>query len=257
MAVGMRLPPLRPGPQDPEFPHLKGTCAEAHVLAESSKTVHQGEPPFKAEYLEVQSPRKCRLARSWHIRGGLMPKVAKPRKHGSGWQINYTDGTGKRRYRTFPSHKEAVAALRRLATEADAVRSGSTPVVQQGKTFDELADLWLEVKHRKRSLSDDKSRLRVHLRPAFGRLKLVEITPARISRFERDLSKRLSTGTVRLVLALLRSSLNLAVEGLVARIDRRSDLRPRPTIYTARTDKGAPSARSLLRMAHPSSASLS
>jgi integrase len=141
-----------------------------------------------------------------------MPKQAKPRKRGDRWEINWLDGTGKRRWQSFDSFKDAQAALRKTQSEADLVRSGSAQMGQPDRTFAELGELWVDVKHRKRSIVDDRSRLRLHLLPAFGPLKLAEINPTRIARFERDLSRRLSVGTVQRVLALLKSMLRLAVE---------------------------------------------
>jgi len=139
-------------------------------------------------------------------------RVAKPRKHGNRWKFSYYDASGKRRWGSSPTFKEAQQELRRLQAEADEQRAGARRVRDPDRTFDDLAELWLRVKHRKRSLADDVSRIENHLRPGFGGVKLTEITPARISSLERDLSGRLATGTVRLVLALLRSMLNLAVE---------------------------------------------
>jgi len=141
-----------------------------------------------------------------------MPKVAKPRRHGNRWQINYKDAAGKRRYESFRTQREAIKALAQRNAEAEGQRAGLVPVIDRSKTFRELDQLWREVKHRKRSLKDDESRSRNHLIPFFGDLPLVEINAAQIARLERRLSRRVSTGTVRLVLALLRSMLNLAVE---------------------------------------------
>ncbi len=141
-----------------------------------------------------------------------MPKVGKPRKRGNGYEVNWTDGSGKRRFKTLPTHAAAVKFLRARQAEADAVRVGALEVVEVDRTWPELVELWYEVKHAKRTLGDDKSRIRIHLTPAFGSLKLVDITPRRISRLERDVGRRVSVGTVRQVLSLLRSMLRLAVE---------------------------------------------
>ncbi|MCB9682129.1 MAG: tyrosine-type recombinase/integrase [Alphaproteobacteria bacterium] len=141
-----------------------------------------------------------------------MAKVAERRKHGNRWQVNYVGALGKRRYRTYATYKAAVIARRQLAAEADQARAAGTPAVERHRTYLELEQLWKDVKHRKRSHADDERHMKVHLRPAFERTRLDEITPQVIARFERDLSERISTGTVRLVLALLRSMLNLAEE---------------------------------------------
>jgi hypothetical protein len=105
-----------------------------------------------------------------------------------------------------------VEALRHRQAEADAMRSGRVPVTDQSKSFVDLVELWREVKHRKRTLKDDDSRIRNHLLPAFSNLKLADIDAARISRLERHISRRVKTGTVRQVLSLLRSMLRLAVK---------------------------------------------
>ena len=72
--------------------------------------------------------------------------------------------------------------------------------------------LWKEVKHRKRTIKDDDSRIRNHLLPAFGQLKLADIDASRIARLEQHMSRSVKTGTVRQVLSLLRSMLRLAVQ---------------------------------------------
>ncbi len=150
-----------------------------------------------------------------------MAKVAKPRKHGNGYQVNWTDGAGKRRFKTLPSYAAAMKFLRGKQAEADAVRVGAIPTVEVDRTWPELVELWSEVKHAKKTLQDDQGRIRIHLTPAFGSMKLVDITPRRISRLERDVGRRVSTGTVRQVLSLLRSMLRLAVEhGWLAKAPR-------------------------------------
>ena len=103
-------------------------------------------------------------------------------------------------------------ALRALQAEADAERNGARRIVHRDKAFDDLVELWKDVKHRKRSLDDDLGRIENHLKPALTGLKLTEITPARIARLEREVSERVATGTVRQVLSLLRGMLNVAVE---------------------------------------------
>ena len=90
-----------------------------------------------------------------------MPKVAKPRRHGARWQINWKDGTGKRRFKTYDSYKEAAAALARHQSDAQAVRSGEKVLLPQ-KIWADLEAHFETVKAGKRSLGDDKSRMRLH-----------------------------------------------------------------------------------------------
>ncbi len=141
-----------------------------------------------------------------------MPKVAKPRKHGSRWQINWSDSSGKRRWQSFSSYKEALEALRNYQAETDAERHGTRRPVEGDHSWEDLVGLWKEVKHAKRTLKDDLTRIRLHLNPAFGRLLIADVTARRIARMERGLSGKIKIGTVRQVLSLLRGMLNLAVE---------------------------------------------
>lgn len=141
-----------------------------------------------------------------------MARISKPRKHGKRWQISYYDAAGKRRWASYDSHAEAVKALRAFQAEADAIKAGARRLTHADKTFDELCELWLDVKRSKRTIRDDESRIRVHLRPALSGKKLIDITPAVISRLHHDTAAKVSTGTVRQVLTLLRAMLNLAVE---------------------------------------------
>ena len=90
-------------------------------------------------------------------------------------------------------------------------------VVLPEKTWDDLEAYFETPKAGKRSLKDDQSRMRLHLRPAFGGLKLTDITDVRVTRFRAGLlqrvkRKQLAVGTVRLILALLKTMLNVAVE---------------------------------------------
>ena len=77
-----------------------------------------------------------------------MPKVAKPRKHGKGRQINWIDASGTRRYRTYTHHREATLALASHQTEAAEGRASHAPL-QTGRTFNELGDLWLRPNSRR------------------------------------------------------------------------------------------------------------
>jgi integrase len=142
-----------------------------------------------------------------------MPKIGKPRRHGKKWQFNYIDSHGKRRWETQDSCKAAQKAQHKRQAEAQAVRSGEAVPVDLTRMFPELAELWEEVKHgRKRTLKDDLIRTRLHLLPALEDKRLVEINARLIASLQRDLSQKMSTGTVRNVLTLLRAMLNLAVD---------------------------------------------
>ncbi len=162
----------------------------------------------------MKVPRGTFMAHS--IGSEPMPKVSRPRRHGARWQINWLDGAGRRHFKTYASYKVAQAALVKVKAEALAVQSGEQEAVPD-KRWEDLETLFETMKAGKRSLKDDKSRMRLHLRPAFGGLRLVEIDEVRIGRFsaallQRVKRKQLKVGTVRLILALLKSMLNVALE---------------------------------------------
>lgn len=139
-----------------------------------------------------------------------MPKTPAPRKHGNRWQINFKDADGKRRYRTFRTKKEAQLALHHLNAESQLIRAGLKARPPEPRSFDELADYWLEHRtKRKRNPKDDRSMIRKHLRPFFGGMQLVEITVARVDEFRRSRGT-LSDKTVHNILTLLISMLGLA-----------------------------------------------
>lgn len=64
-----------------------------------------------------------------------MSRVSKPRKHGKRWQISFYDASGQRRWRSFPSFKDAQVALRGLQAEADAARRGASSTVTRPSTI--------------------------------------------------------------------------------------------------------------------------
>jgi integrase len=85
----------------------------------------------------------------------------------------------------FDTYNEARAALARFQTDAQAVRNGERPAPPPAKTFDDLAAHWMATRAvRKRSRKYDECRLRVHLLPAFGGLRLTEVTYERIEAFK-------------------------------------------------------------------------
>lgn len=91
------------------------------------------------------------------------------------------------------------------------VRRGAEAPTIEPRTFGELCDLWLRDRApQKRSEKDDRSAIRTHLRPAFGRLSLREVH-LHVDAFARD-RKHLAPKTVINHLTLLASMLHFAVE---------------------------------------------
>ncbi len=138
--------------------------------------------------------------------------MGKPVKRGSKWRIRWFDENGVRQSAMFTRWKDAADALQMRQVEAQQIMAGIRKHELPKKTFNQLADYWLE--HRasqKRSFKDDQSVIRVHLRPAFGKLRLTEITVEKVDRFVAQ-KDGLSKKTVHNFLTMLISMLNLAVE---------------------------------------------
>lgn len=141
-----------------------------------------------------------------------MSKVGKPRKHGSGYQINWIDADGVRRFKTYAEHKDAMAARNRLCAEAEAIATGAIARPPEPRPFSELCDYWLANKTpNKRSQKDDRSIIEAHLRPQLGNLQIAEVTVQRTDQYQR-LRRHLAPKTIHNHLTLLNSMLNLAVE---------------------------------------------
>ncbi len=86
--------------------------------------------------------------------------------------------------------RTAQAALEAILTDA---RRGHMEVVRTGVSFERLAQEWLawgehERGWRRATLVDRRSCLRLHLLPAFGRLRVEQVTTARIERWSRTSS---------------------------------------------------------------------
>lgn len=132
------------------------------------------------------------------------------RKRGDRLQANWNDETGKREYRTFDTHREAAAFVRAAQARVDEIRHG-VRCAPPSKDFDDLVALWERVKGGKRSITDDRSRTRVHLRPVLEGLQMRAITRDVVLRLrERVESTGAAPATVRQVLGLLQAMLRLA-----------------------------------------------
>jgi integrase len=93
-----------------------------------------------------------------------------------------------------------------------AIKAGVQARPPEPHTFDELCDYWLrERAPKKRSEKDDKSMIEAHLRPAFGGLRVADLSVQRVDAYQRG-RRHLSAHTVHNHLTLLISMLNCAVE---------------------------------------------
>jgi len=141
-----------------------------------------------------------------------VPKTAGARKKGNRWEFSYIDPTGKRRWRTCRTKKEAKAAQHHLNAEAEAIRAGVRSLPPEPHTFDELASYWLEKKApRKRSEKDDRSIIHRHLRPYFGEIQLPMIGAELIDQFIIDKDGEVGDKTLHNILTLLHTMLRQGV----------------------------------------------
>lgn len=139
----------------------------------------------------------------------------------SGWWIRYTDEFGKRRKRSFGVHEAAQEALALERARVIDVKRHRRDPAPPTKFYGDLADYWTEFKvPQKRSGSDDISIMKAHLRPEFGKLRLVDIGVEAVDRYvskKNELSKK----TVNNHLTLLITQLNLAHElGWLSRVPK-------------------------------------
>lgn len=136
--------------------------------------------------------------------------MAKPTKQRGKWRIRWIDENGNRQSAVFPDYKTALEEQRRREAESTEVRLGLRPKRPVAHTFNELCDYWLEHRApRKRSQKDDESIIRVHLRPAFSRLRLANIGVADVDTFVATRC-HLDPKTVANLLTLLVAMLNYA-----------------------------------------------
>jgi integrase len=131
------------------------------------------------------------------------------------WVVDYSDGAGKRRLKTFQRKKEADAFAAKAAVE---VREGIHTPDSASITIAEAADLWLaSCSGLERSTRTQYRQHINHIVP-IGSVKLSRLTVPMIRAFEDQLRKDHSNAMVRKVLTSLNAIVGDAQErGLVAR----------------------------------------
>ena len=135
------------------------------------------------------------------------------RKRRGRWVVDYRDGGGRRRWVTCRTKRQAEGVLAEKVREScQLVR----PVVDTNITLEAYAEQWLRVGlvNRKPATVDSYTRsLRLHILPAFGKVKLRLLGKAQVRAFLAEkLSAGLSNNSVRILLATLRVLLNAAVD---------------------------------------------
>lgn len=139
--------------------------------------------------------------------------MAKPTKHYDKWRIRWTDENGQRHSEVFDDFKTASYELKKHEAEVEEIKQGLRAPAPVNKTFGEICDYWIEKRlPGKRSQKDDESIIRAHLRPAFGHLKLKEVTVERVDQFSAErihLNKKTLSNHLTLLISLLRLAVDL------------------------------------------------
>jgi integrase len=140
---------------------------------------------------------------------------------GKAYVLTYRNSSNRKKLMTLGKVRELkLKAARDLARELlSEVRHGNDPLDEkqakrQEATFNELADQYLDYEQvrGKRSLKDDRQRLRDHIRPAIGGRRLTEITHRDLLKMQTKIAAATSNGTSNRCTALTRRMLNVAVE---------------------------------------------
>jgi integrase len=140
---------------------------------------------------------------------GFPPKEA--------WVVDYVDQSGTRCFQTFERKKEADDYHSTVKVE---IRQGIHTPISKSPTVAEAAEIWI-----KRVIADGREPTTVrqyrqhvdlHIVPRIGRLKLAELSPAKVELFRDDLLEHLERPTARKVLTSLKSLLKAAKHAHVA-----------------------------------------
>ncbi|MGQ9537950.1 MAG: tyrosine-type recombinase/integrase [Actinomycetota bacterium] len=139
------------------------------------------------------------------------------REHKSGkvtYSVVFRDPRGRRRERAAgPRRKDAEALLRTILTQIAEGSFGKEE--REDPTFSEFAEDFLAAKRgeiKPSTLADYRQVIRNHLLPAFSRLRLSEITPARVQAFLASLAEDgVSPATAGKVYRVLKVILRRAI----------------------------------------------
>jgi len=149
-----------------------------------------------------------------------------------GWRAAVVDEvTGKRRYIRAKSQAEAIAKRDELRAKL-----GQAPRAGEALTVAEWIDGWMRSKAsriRPKTAEGYRSHIEHHITPMLGRLRLSQLTPARLQGFVDHLTARgMHPVTVARVVATLRSALNTAVrQGVLDQSPARAVELPRTEQY--------------------------
>lgn len=138
------------------------------------------------------------LKRSWKTKNGIS----------TSWQVNCQDAFGNRILESgFQTKFEAEMRLGKILSD---VQAGNNSIQNKEITFSEAAQLYLELHaeiHCKKSTVESyKGYLKNHILPYIGKMKLIDITPITIQKFQLEkLKTDLSKETINKLLILTGS----------------------------------------------------
>src|SRR5262249_3501627 len=122
------------------------------------------------------------------------------------WVVDYSDQEGTRVLKTFDRKKDADAYHDSVRQD---VRRGIHTTPAKSPTVAEAAETWIkrvEARGRERGpLAQYRQHANLHIAHRMGKLKLANLTPARVEGFRDDLLASMSRPMARKVLTSLKS----------------------------------------------------
>ncbi len=140
------------------------------------------------------------------------------RKRRGKYVVDWRDGSGARRWKTFDRKRDAETYRDKVGSEA---RQRVTPVAAVRSAMSDYAEHWQRlIAHtvKPRTLARYIEILRLHILPQFGKVRVRDMDRGRIKVFLTDkLAGGLRARTVHHIQAVLRTMLNAAIEdGVIA-----------------------------------------
>jgi integrase len=116
---------------------------------------------------------------------------------GKRWALRWYEN-GRRRFKTYATRDLAEKVLAKIVRDMAVGGAGLPRDYDESPNLDALATPWIERRKKThRSAKDDRCRWKLHLGPAFGRMKPYEVNAATIRRFVEDkLAEGLNPTTV-------------------------------------------------------------
>jgi len=129
------------------------------------------------------------------------------------WVVDFRDGAGIRHWKTCETKRAAEDYLAKAIPET---RQWSQSAVNHGVTLGQYADRWFDLIRstiKRRTYTRYEELWRIHLKPAFGEVKVRQLHRGRIMGFlAGKLGEDLARNTVRNIHATLRAMLKVSVD---------------------------------------------